>query len=459
MAIPDSDGEASKRETWPCDVADYTLERLIGRGAFAQVFTARCLTRKTSERVALKVMDLDQITTDLANISKEVQMMRMCCHINVLSCYTSFVSKSELYLVMPLMEKGSCLHIMHSAKDRGLGEGMAEEWLGYILNEVLHGLQYLHANGHIHRDIKAGNVLLDPDGKVALADFGVSSWLVHAGCRKRTAKTFVGTPCWMAPEVMEQVDGYDYKADIWSFGITALELAKGFAPYAFLPPMKVLLLTIQEEPPSLRTYSTEKSCTGESFSRSFKEMVRMCLQKEARKRPTVQTLLNCKFFKTTWLVDPLVKQLLSHIDNITASDKHVMTHDRGPGTMPIHGHTTSLRDNEVVGNARFLAENSGRDTLGAGASNVLPSCSVLTSCPEEDHGNGDYAQGTTWTFDDGHEVVLKSESFIRREIDAKSAQDAQECEAIFDDLESLMNRRGGEWDFRKNQDVQLPLPK
>lgn len=86
------------------------------------------------------------------------------------------------------------MRIMHAAKRRGLGEGMAEEWLGYVLLEVLHGLQYLHANGHIHRDIKAGNVLLDPVGSVALSDFGVSSWLVHAGFRRRTARTFVGTP-------------------------------------------------------------------------------------------------------------------------------------------------------------------------------------------------------------------------------------------------------------------------
>ena len=180
---------------WPCESGAYSLERLIGRGAFAKVYMATCpRAANTVERVALKVMDLEQVTAEITEISKEVQMMRMCCHANVLCCHASFVSKSELYLVMPLMEKGSCLHIMHAAKQRGLGEGMSEQWLGYVLLEVLHGLEYLHENGHIHRDIKAGNVLLDPAGNVALADFGVSSWLVHAGLRRRTAKTFVGTP-------------------------------------------------------------------------------------------------------------------------------------------------------------------------------------------------------------------------------------------------------------------------
>jgi len=95
---------------------------------------------------------------------------------------------------MPLMEKGSCLRIMQAAKRQGLGEGMSEDWLGYILFEVLQGLGYLHENGHLHRDIKAGNILLDGCGRVALADFGVSSWLVHSGNRRQTTQTFVGTP-------------------------------------------------------------------------------------------------------------------------------------------------------------------------------------------------------------------------------------------------------------------------
>eukprot|EP00632_Arachnochrysis_sp_CCMP2950_P016155 CAMPEP_0185690126 /NCGR_PEP_ID=MMETSP1164-20130828/926_1 /TAXON_ID=1104430 /ORGANISM="Chrysoreinhardia sp, Strain CCMP2950" /LENGTH=467 /DNA_ID=CAMNT_0028356681 /DNA_START=226 /DNA_END=1629 /DNA_ORIENTATION=- len=452
---------SSVGDSWPCDARSYILERTIGHGAFAKVYTASCRSSTGDcNRVAVKVMDLDNITVDIAEISKEVQLMRLCSHTNVLCCYSSFVHRSELYLVMPLMEKGSCLRIMQAAKRQGLGEGMSEDWLGYILFEVLQGLGYLHENGHLHRDIKAGNILLDGCGRVALADFGVSSWLVHSGNRRQTTQTFVGTPCWMAPEVMEQVAGYDYKADIWSFGITALELAKGFAPYAFYPPMKVLLLTIQEEPPSLRSYSTEKSCTGASFSRSFKEMVRMCLQKEARKRPTVNTLLNSKFFKIQRSVLPLISNLLNRIKNITVADET----ESGPGMLPMS--SVSLNANPSSEAEKISYSFRGIDIETDVQRHALfteedNSCNNRP-CPHEATGsdmgtNGsqeEFARGTTWTFDDGHEVVLKSESYIRREIDAKCAQDEQECEAIFDDLEDLMKQRGGEWDFKKNQNVR-----
>lgn len=263
---------------WPSSVDQFPLEKKIGQGAFATVWKATC-PAKANMAVAIKIMDLENINSSFEDIRQEVQMMRMADHPNILRCYCSFVHDCQLWLVTQMMEKGSCLHVISLAKRLGMGEGLREDWLAYILRETLQGLKYFHDQGQIHRDIKAGNILLDGEGNVRLADFGVSGWLINSGDRRQTTKTFVGTPCWMAPEVMEQVDGYDYKCDVWSVGITALELAKGYAPYAHFAPMKVLIMTIQQEPPSLKSYPDDRSVDGEPFSRGFREIVRLCLQK------------------------------------------------------------------------------------------------------------------------------------------------------------------------------------
>ncbi|ETV94146.1 STE/STE20/FRAY protein kinase, variant [Aphanomyces invadans] len=299
--------------------------------------------RPKDQYVAIKIMDLEKITTSFEDIRAEVQTMKMTNHPNVLKCYCSFVYKDQLWLVMQLMNKGSCLHAMNILKKKGYGEGMKEELCAVILRETLQGLQYFHENGQIHRDIKAGNILLDGGGNVLIADFGVSGWMMEGGDRRKNRQTFVGTPCWMAPEVMEQVRGYDYKADIWSFGITALELAKGYAPYARYQPMKVLLLTLQEDPPSLRSYEDDGS--GHQFSRHFKDMVRLCLQKDPAKRPTTSTLLKHNFFKKAESAAYLAAELTTKIDDI--GETSMNTQPMLPGMGPLYASKESDGTKEV----------------------------------------------------------------------------------------------------------------
>ncbi len=274
---------------WSTAATDYTLVQQIGQGSFSTVWQARAVvktgttTQGASQDVAIKIMDLEHICSSFEDILQEVQTMRLCDDPNVLRCYCSFVRGDQLWLVTQYMDKGSCLRVMTVASSLGLGMGFSEDCLAHILRESLQGLRYLHANGQIHRDVKCGNILVDSSGNVRLADFGVSGWMVSRGERHETVRTFVGTPCWMAPEVMEQVDGYDYRADIWSLGITALELAKGQAPYAKFAPMRVLVLTIEEEPPSLRCYDSDRQpLGGQPFSKAFEEFYKKCLQKNPK---------------------------------------------------------------------------------------------------------------------------------------------------------------------------------
>ncbi|POM58781.1 STE/STE20/FRAY protein Kinase [Phytophthora palmivora] len=323
-------------DEWPTVASEYQIIEQIGQGAFAKVWKAYCAPKKI--HVAIKIMDLEKITTSFEDIRAEVQTMKMTNHPNVLKCYCSFVHKDQLWLVTQLMNKGSCLHVMNLLKKKGLGEGLKEEFVAVILNETLKGLQYFHENGQIHRDIKAGNILLDSEGHVVIADFGVSGWMMEGGDRRKNRQTFVGTPCWMAPEVMEQVRGYDYKADIWSLGITALELAKGYAPYARFQPMKVLLLTLQEDPPSLRTYDDDGS--GHQFGRHFKDVVKLCLQKDPSKRPGTSAMLKHSFFKKAGDTTYLARNLLNNIEDIGESCMTAGIADALPGAGPLYAKGT-----------------------------------------------------------------------------------------------------------------------
>jgi serine/threonine protein kinase len=303
------------RRNYPASASDYKLLEEVGYGASATVYRAICLPM--NEVVAVKCLDLDRCSSNLDDIRREAQTMSLIDHPNVIRAYCSFVVDRCLWVVMPFMAEGSCLHIMKIAYP----DGFEEYAIATILKETLKALEYLHRQGHIHRDVKAGNILVDTSGAVKLGDFGVSACMFDTGDRQRSRNTFVGTPCWMAPEVLQPGNGYDFKADIWSLGITALELAHGHAPFSKYPPMKVLLMTIQNAPPGL-DYDRDKK-----FSKSFKEMIAMCLVKDQTKRPTAEKLLKHSFFRQAKSPEYVVRNLLQGLPPLWERVKAIQLKD------------------------------------------------------------------------------------------------------------------------------------
>ncbi|VDI28329.1 myosin III [Mytilus galloprovincialis] len=278
----------------PTDI--WELEDLIGEGTYGDVYTAK--HKVTGEKVAVKV--LDSIHEMIEEIEQEfIILSEHGDHPNMPKFYGLFLKPgmdNQIWIVMELCGKGSVTHLSREVHHRG--EKLDEMLIAHILHETLSVLAHLHSQNIIHRDVKGHNILINDSGEVKIIDFGVSAILENSAGRRKTS---VGTPYWMAPEVIaceRQLEyNYDNRCDIWSLGITAIELAESEPPLSDLHPMRALFKIPRNTSPGLQL--------PEKWSQNFKDFIHQCLVKDFEERPSAKELLQHPFI-TSLPRDPSV---------------------------------------------------------------------------------------------------------------------------------------------------------
>eukprot|EP01117_Protostelium_nocturnum_P002767 TRINITY_DN1369_c0_g1_i2.p1 TRINITY_DN1369_c0_g1~~TRINITY_DN1369_c0_g1_i2.p1 ORF type:complete len:1307 (-),score=499.61 TRINITY_DN1369_c0_g1_i2:21-3941(-) len=267
----------------PDDLFELVKEQAVG--SFGTVYLANYMKEGKTQEVALKIIGIEE-GESLDEMLIEIEILKKCNHKNIVKHYGSWLREEELFIAMEFAAYGSLLELYDDFPKEAIP--CDENEISFILKETIKGLTYLHSIGIIHRDLKASNILLDGAGQIKLADFGVSAQLTK---ERPNRNTLIGTPYWMAPEIinMDVSIPYDCKADIWSLGITAIELAERNPPLVDLAPMRALCLIPFEPSPTLK----EK----EKWSSNFHSFVATCLRKSPKRRPSAEELMDQPFIR------------------------------------------------------------------------------------------------------------------------------------------------------------------
>eukprot|EP01119_Soliformovum_irregulare_P007137 TRINITY_DN19535_c0_g1_i1.p1 TRINITY_DN19535_c0_g1~~TRINITY_DN19535_c0_g1_i1.p1 ORF type:complete len:362 (-),score=109.35 TRINITY_DN19535_c0_g1_i1:81-1166(-) len=274
----------------------FEMVDVIGEGAYGLICT--CKNIKQNKIYAIKFLEIEE--EDEEHLQKEIDILKEAgeCK-NTVKYFGCYIKDSTLMIVMEFCDGGSCLDIMNANGKKTLEEAA----ISAICAAMVQGLIFLHSHKILHRDLKAGNVLLTSDGVVKLADFGVSAKLMFTHQKKDTV---VGSPYWMAPEVIsvqkEKAEGYDFKADIWSMAITAIELAEGKPPHFEIASLRVIFLIPTKDPPVLKDRG--------KWSTEFHDFLAVCLKKSPKERPSAVDLLQHPFIKRGLQGQDVIKNLV-----------------------------------------------------------------------------------------------------------------------------------------------------
>lgn len=265
----------------------FEIVEKIGQGSYGEVF--KCKDKRDNTMAAVKVIPMDG---DIATVQREIAILEQCHCDNIVAYKGSFHDDTNLWIAMEYCDAGSVSDLIDICKVI-----LDESEIAIIMAGTLRGLAYLHEQGKIHRDIKAANILVNARGEPKLADFGVSAQLTQTVGKR---KTVIGTPYWMAPELII-ADSYDTKADIWSLGITAIEIATGRPPHHNVHPMQALFMIPSKPAPKLPNPA--------AFSDEFNDFIAKCLQKDPTKRPSATQLLNHEFVKDAPVTLTLITEI------------------------------------------------------------------------------------------------------------------------------------------------------
>ncbi|XP_074879769.1 serine/threonine-protein kinase 3 isoform X1 [Buteo buteo] len=335
----------------PEEVFD-VLEKL-GEGSYGSVFKA--IHKESGQVVAIKQVPVE---SDLQEIIKEISIMQQCDSPYVVKYYGSYFKNTDLWIVMEYCGAGSVSDII-----RLRNKTLTEDEIATILKSTLKGLEYLHFMRKIHRDIKAGNILLNTEGHAKLADFGVAGQLTDTMAKRNTV---IGTPFWMAPEVIQEI-GYNCVADIWSLGITSIEMAEGKPPYADIHPMRAIFMIPTNPPPTFRK--------PELWSDEFTDFVKKCLVKNPEQRATATQLLQHTFIKNAKPVS-ILRDLITEAMEIKAKrheeqQRELEEEEENSDEDELDSHTMVKTSSESAGTMRATS------TMSEGAQTMIEHNSTM----------------------------------------------------------------------------------